>query len=143
MSMPEQTFLRMPCQRLEDRAGIAVKAFSFARRMGFDQRACWEIGIAVQELVSNVVRHGGGGYLELYVGMGTLEVIALDTGPGIPTAVMEAQGFWSRGLGAVRRLMHELEIDTTCASDPSSRFSADSAESTGTRVYARRYKERP
>lgn len=125
---PEVPPLRMSCVRLEDRAGIGVKAFIFARRMGFDQRACWEIGIAVQELVSNIVRHAGGGFLELYAGRGVMEVIATDHGPGIPVAVIDQGAAWPRGLGAVKRLMHELEID----SNPDA----------GTCIRARRFTER-
>jgi len=125
---PELPPVRMRCVRLEDRAGIGVKAFSFARRMGFDQRACWEIGIAVQELVSNIVRHAGGGHLELYAGLDVLEVIATDNGPGIPSALLAEGAGWPRGLGAVKRLMHELEIDSNPAA--------------GTCIRARRFTER-
>lgn len=97
--------------------------------MGFDRNACWEIGISVQELVSNVIRHGGRGYLELTCSGQCLEVIAVDCGPGIPPAVIEASKSSLRGLGAIRRLMHELEISR--------------AEPSGTCVRARRYVNRP
>jgi anti-sigma regulatory factor (Ser/Thr protein kinase) len=138
----EQTFLRMPCVRMEDRTGIAARAIAFARGIGFDQRACWEIGIVVQELAANIVRYAGGGHVELHAGPGLVEVISIDAGPGIPTQVMATQEFWSRGLGAVRRLMHELVIDTRYESgdcqmgdvkDPKIRAIR------GTRVYTRRY----
>jgi anti-sigma regulatory factor (Ser/Thr protein kinase) len=127
VSTREWNRLRMPCVRLEDRAGIAVSAFKFARRMGFDQRACWEIGIAVQELASNIVRHAGGGHVELHAGAGVLEVIAIDAGPGIPPSIIAERESWVRGLGAVKRLMHELEIN--------------SATLEGTRICAKRYME--
>ena len=65
MSNLDLTFVRMSCIHLEDRAGIGLRAFHFARKMGFSPRACWEIGIVVQELGSNVVRHAGGGHITL------------------------------------------------------------------------------
>lgn len=109
---PERAFLRVRCARLEDRAAIGRVAFELAHRLGFDQRACWQIGIVVQELVSNLVRHAGGGYLELQADPQYLEVIAIDKGPGIPPAVLVAADSSQHGLGAIRRLMHKLEISS-------------------------------
>lgn len=140
MSNLDLTFVRMSCIHLEDRAGIGLRAFHFARKMGFSPRACWEIGIVVQELGSNVVRHAGGGHIDLHAGPGVLEVMAVDNGPGIASRVLQGQEFWSRGLGAVRRLMHELVIDTHYQDEP--RGAGASSAERGTRVMARRYVER-
>lgn len=113
---PELEPVRMSCTRLEDRAAIGVAAFRFARRMGFSQRACREIETCVQELVSNIVRHAGRGYLELRSITGAprqhLEVWAVDDGPGIPAEAVAASETSQHGLGALRRLMHELEVGT-------------------------------
>lgn len=144
MSAHEMPSLSMPCARMEDRAGLAARAINFARLMGFEQRACWEIGIVVQELVSNLVRHGGGGRLEIHAKSGAIEVIALDSGPGIPFQVLQARESWSRGLGAVRRFMHDLEIFTSDAQDVRIRLSQGNRDATtGTRILARRYLGRP
>ena len=104
--------MRVRCARLEDRAAIGRVAFELAHRLGFDQRACWEIGIVVQELVSNLVRHASGGYLELQTDPQYLEVTAIDKGPGIPSAVLVATEHSQHGLGAIRRLMHKLEVSS-------------------------------
>lgn len=129
---------------MEDRAGVAARAIHFARLMGFEQRACREIGIAVQELASNLVRHGGGGHLEIHARPDAIEVIAVDSGPGIPFQVLQARESWSRGLGAVRRFMHDLEIFTSDAQDVHIRLSQGNRDvSTGTRIRVRRYLERP
>ncbi|MFO0577359.1 MAG: ATP-binding protein [Polyangia bacterium] len=129
---PELQPVRMSCTRLEDRAAIGVAAFQFARRMGFGLRACREIETCVQELVSNIVRHAGRGSLELRSSTGAarphLEVLAVDDGPGIPAEAVAASEASQHGLGALRRLMHELEI-----SDASPR---------GARVRACRYLDR-
>jgi len=102
----------MPCAHLEDRTAIGKVAFDLAQRMGFDQRACWEIGIVVQELVSNIVRHAGGGYLELQAHPNYLEVTAVDRGPGIPLGVFSASANSQHGLGAIRRLTHHVELSS-------------------------------
>lgn len=129
------------CTRMEDRAGIAARAFGFARQLGFDQRSCWEICIAVQELVSNLVRHAGGGDIELRAGLGLIEIIATDSGPGIPMSVLQDSESWARGLGAVRRLMHEVEISTTGDAVAIKQLGLLHCE-VGTRILARRYLER-
>lgn len=120
--------LRMSCDCLGDRAAIAAAAIRFARRLGFGQRACWEIGISVQELVSNMVRHAGRGQLEIQANSRGLEIIATDQGPGIPSELIAASETSPRGLGAIRRLMHEIEIDTAVPG--------------GTRIRARRFLDR-
>jgi anti-sigma regulatory factor (Ser/Thr protein kinase) len=118
----------MRCTHLEDRAAIGAAATSFARRLGFDERACWEIGISVQELVSNIVRHAGGGQLELHAKERAIEIIATDAGPGIPPAMIAASQTSQRGLGALRRLMHELQFESLVPQ--------------GTRILARRFLDR-
>lgn len=144
MSALELPSLNIPCSRMEDRAGIAARAINFAKLMGFEQRTCWEIGIVVQELVSNLVRHGGGGHLEIHARPGAIEVIAIDSGPGIPFQVLQARESWSRGLGAVRRFMDDLEIFTSDAQDVRIRLSQGNRDvTTGTRILVRRYRERP
>jgi len=120
--------MRMSCVRLEDRAAIGAAASRLARKLGFGERACWEIEISVQELASNIVRHAGHGTLELRWLEHYFEIIAIDHGPGIPKEAVEASHTSPRGLGAIRRLMHELEIN--------------SAESGGTCIRARRYLDR-
>ena len=44
-------------------------------------------------------------------GLGLLEVLATDSGPGIPLAVLGSRSLGTRS-GAVQRLTHELEIGT-------------------------------
>lgn len=120
--------MRMSCAHLEDRAAISAAASRFARNIGFGERACWEIGISVQELVSNIVRHAGRGTLELRWIDQCLEIVAVDEGPGIPDEVVAASSTSQHGLGALRRLMHELEILSTRPG--------------GTYVRARRYRDK-
>ena len=120
--------LGLRCVRLADRAAISALAQRYAIRLGFDERASWEIGISVQELASNLIRHAGGGYIEIAAKDEWLEVIAVDTGPGISARTLKESETSLRGLGAIRRLMHELEVSTPAEG--------------GARVRARRYKDR-
>lgn len=101
-----------------------------ARALGFDDRAVWEIAIAVSELVNNAILHAGRGTIRVGPVSSPadgLEVVVEDDGPGI--ADIEAAlagrgpgprplagpGTFARGLGyglsAVRRMMDELTLE--------------------------------
>lgn len=122
---------RIECRHRVDRYVAAAAAFAMGARSGLDGLSARAIAIAAAELTSNAVRHGGGGELEIRVirdgktqGM---ELVCTDHGPGIADverAIEDGvsqgrepvEGFWSMGLGtglgAVKRAMHELRIDT-------------------------------
>jgi serine/threonine-protein kinase RsbT len=109
-----------------DRVWCAEMARGFGERAGLSVRARWELAIAVSELVSNVVKYARRGELELRRRAGprpAVEIEVRDHGPGIPDAERAfVDGFsgpvapgapprgLGTGLGAVRRLMSELEV---------------------------------
>lgn len=113
-------------------------AIEIAEAIGFDLTTRGEIAIAVSELVSNLVRHGGGGTCILTPlddgGVIGLEIEAVDRGPGIPDieAAMadgySTAGSLGYGLGTVNRIMDELEIESPGVGG-------------GTRVVARRWRQ--
>lgn len=97
-------------------------ARAMAEAVGFDARTIEEIAIVVSELASNLVRHAGGGEIRLSpladgrrVGV---QIEAVDHGPGITDVEQAmADGFSTAGglgfgLGAVNRLMDEVDITT-------------------------------
>lgn len=108
----------------------AVIARSIASRIaaaaGFRPRACQEIAIVVSELATNLVRHGGGGTLEIVLEGAAFKVTSLDRGPGLRDIASALQDRYSRGrmldgdnlersglgcgLGAVQRLTDRMEI---------------------------------
>ena len=123
--------------------GVAVDALwcslesrRYATELGFDRRASDEIGLAVRELATNAVVHGGGGSLTLRALTSAradgcaagIEIVAEDRGPGIADPAQAMRDGVSRGrcvageqfdpareslgvgLGAVARLMDELEL---------------------------------
>jgi serine/threonine-protein kinase RsbT len=117
--------------REEDRFWCAREAARCAEHAGLPPIAAREVSIAVAELVGNAVRHAGGGVLTIrpiaHPAVG-LEVTVTDEGPGLVRAedvftdgfsegrVLDAgaprrpgQGL-GLGLGAVRRLMDEVEV---------------------------------
>jgi len=98
----------------------AAKAMGVS--LGFDDRTVEEIAIVVSELASNLVKHAAGGTLTLSPLIeetrSGIEIEALDSGPGI-ASVEEAMrdgfstaGSLGCGLGAVNRLMDQLEVSS-------------------------------
>lgn len=95
-------------------------AEEMAAGLGFAPTECKEVALAAQELASNLLRHAGDGEMQLHcltemerVG---IEIVAKDSGPGIPHVEQAiADGFSTaggpgNGLGAVNRLMDSLEF---------------------------------
>ena len=95
-------------------------AASTARALGFEPQACEEIALAASELASNLIKHAGGGHFSAAPleskGLAGLEIAARDKGPGIAdidqalTDGFSSSGGLGIGLGAVNRLMDELDI---------------------------------
>ncbi len=100
-------------------------ARGLARALGFDEVGATELTLAVSELASNLVKHAGRGTITLSPyeeqGYKGLRVVSEDRGPGIPdveAAVSDGfstGGSLGAGLGAVHRLMDELDITSPVA----------------------------
>jgi len=107
---------------------VSSMAKDFAVRLGFTHVAVAQVALAAGELASNCWRHAGGGRVELHAIPQGLELRAIDHGPGIPDLSYAEQDGVSRGrkhspeapirdslgagLGSVRRLMDEVEVQT-------------------------------
>ena len=95
-------------------------AQALAKSLGFDPPACEEVALAATELATNLLKHARGGKLTLTPladgGCVGLEVESLDRGPGIANVEraladrFSTAGTRGTGLGAVNRLMDELDI---------------------------------
>lgn len=112
-----------------DRFWCAAMARTFAERAGLSLRSCWEVAIAVSELVSNAVKYAGAGEVSLVRRAGPLsavEVEVRDLGPGISNPQQALLDGYTEhanaeiaprglrvGLGAVHRLMSCVEIHST------------------------------
>jgi anti-sigma regulatory factor (Ser/Thr protein kinase) len=91
-------------------------------QLGYDETNAGRVAIVVTELAQNLVRHGGGG--EILAGADQqreagIEIMALDRGPGIADVAAclrdgySTGGTSGNGLGAVKRLAHEILFHST------------------------------
>jgi anti-sigma regulatory factor (Ser/Thr protein kinase) len=89
-------------------------AVGIARELGFGETESGQVALVVTEAATNLVKHGGGGQLLLSEsregGSHSLEILALDKGPGIADVERCFEDGYSTvgspgtGLGAMRRL---------------------------------------
>jgi serine/threonine-protein kinase RsbT len=88
--------------------------------VGFSPVDVSYLATAASELASNLFIHAGGGTLEAYVNPDDsgVELVSIDSGPGIPDVSLAMQDGFSTsgglgcGLPGVKRLMDGIEIDT-------------------------------
>ncbi len=107
-----------------------------ARRAGLDEAGCGKAAIVASEMATNVIRHASRGEMLIQcndVRRNSVELIAVDRGPGMDVARCMADGYSTagslgQGLGAIRRLSATMDIY--------------SAPSRGTAVFARIAAER-
>ena len=100
--------------------GARRTAEQLAVQLGAAAERAAEIGIAVTEIASNVVRHGGGGAVLLRAvrtaEAAEIEVVAVDSGPGIADLGAARRdgsstaGTLGIGMGAIDRMAHAVEI---------------------------------
>lgn len=114
-----------------DRLATAALARRFGLHAGLSRPRSQELALAVAELASNVARHARDGTLVLRIvatPVPMIEVICSDRGPGIADTVAARRDGFSGGqqlapdsprhagcglgLGAVERLMDEVQIDS-------------------------------
>jgi anti-sigma regulatory factor (Ser/Thr protein kinase) len=92
-------------------------ALRMADRIGFSEVARGNLGIVVTEASTNLLKHAGGGQIILrYPNLNSLEVMALDSGPGMRNIAeclrdgYSTAGSPGTGLGAIRRLSTEFDV---------------------------------
>jgi anti-sigma regulatory factor (Ser/Thr protein kinase) len=117
--------LKLPTAAIEVRRPAEVKragnsAKDFAALLCFTPTECEEISLAVTELASNLIKHAGGGVIKISSietdGRVGIQIESEDAGPGIADAERAVTDGYSTvgslgaGLGAVNRLMDELEF---------------------------------
>ena len=109
--------------KAEDRSYFSIlkkEIHAKAAAAGFSGRKVGEIDIIVAELVSNLVRHGGGGqlFVKLVEEAHTqgIEIIAVDSGPGIGDVNrmiedgISTKNSLGQGLGAIKRLSQVFQV---------------------------------
>lgn len=92
------------------------RATTAAGTAGFGEVTAGQAALVATELCSNLLKHGQGGRLLINAGSGTLDLLALDNGPGMSDVeACMADGYSTagtrgQGLGAVRRLAQSVEV---------------------------------
>lgn len=121
--------LSFPVTRLDfEHAGTASSAFKKALKgLGIDAATVRRVAVASYELELNQVIHSTGGVLSLQAGEGSIEIHAMDQGPGIPdlndamregfstaTEWIRSLGFGAgMGLPNVKRVSDEFSIESS------------------------------
>ncbi len=142
-------------ERESDSVGLRARLLSVAERIGFPELQRQNMALVASELASNIVKHADGrGFIQVWAQPGpTLDVVALDYGPGIPDlhAAM-ADGYSTaqtlgKGLGSVARLSDRWDIFTREPNPPPvrkwqgtavlARFSHDAGPIADAGVYSR------
>ncbi len=121
-------------KRSADVVYAQVRAKSLASEIGFAKSEQWEIGIAVSEAATNILKFAGDGKIflrRINEEFSGLEFEASDKGPGIPDIesalkdgfsegkeIDEDFQFYERrglgfGLAAIKRMMDSLDIDSS------------------------------
>ena len=88
-----------------------------AAGLGLDEVRRQDLVLAVGELITNAVRHGGGrGRLELWVSQGRLWFRVSDEGPGmavaVPAVAPPASIPGGRGLWIARQVTEQMQLST-------------------------------
>jgi anti-sigma regulatory factor (Ser/Thr protein kinase) len=109
--------------RVEDDTGpgtVRRRAVELARQMGLDETRTGQVALVATELATNLVKHAQQGVIVLRTlrrgGVGGVEVIALDRGPGMRDVGAffgngtSTTGTLGIGLGAVRRLSSRYDV---------------------------------
>jgi anti-sigma regulatory factor (Ser/Thr protein kinase) len=92
-------------------------AMDIAQRVGFDETDVGKVALLATELGTNLIKHASGGQMILSdIGEKTVEILALDRGPGITNLSQclrdgySSAGSPGTGLGALARLSSEYDI---------------------------------
>lgn len=101
---------------------VRLRAAALGRARGLDETAVDRLGVVVSEMATNIARHAGTGHIVLRpigeYGTGSIEILALDSGPGIadmrramrnPDSTSDA-GWRNGGLARVKRLADFFDI---------------------------------
>ena len=125
MEIKRENILSLQIDHVSDAGVCRRKAVSLAKEMGFDEVKTGEVAIMVTELVTNVMKHGGGkGKLVVceYSDANdhkAIEVWCCDTGNGISDLGQamkdghSAKNTLGLGMGTIRRFSDEMELNPT------------------------------
>src|SRR5215469_14902283 len=101
----------------ESQVGFAKRSVvEICRRMSSDETFCGKAAIVATELARNLVRHGKGGEIVIREHFLSLELLALDRGPGMHNIAeclrdgFTTAGTAGTGFGSIKRLSDRFEV---------------------------------
>src|SRR5262249_62171357 len=110
----QRRLINLPVTEASQAGEARRLAIGLAEAMGFDETQCGRVALVVTETASNLARHAQDGELLLQAGGDTLEVLALDRGPGMADVArclhdgFSTTGTAGEGLGAILRLSEHV-----------------------------------
>jgi len=120
---PARPVVRVDIAENLDVVVVRQRAREQSHRAGFSLLETTKLVTAASELARNTLEHGGGGYAEIEVCTDGIRrgvrMRFIDEGPGIPDVELALRDGYTTGkglglgLGGSRRLVSELEIQTT------------------------------
>lgn len=119
-----QTHQVVPVVEQTQPSSARFLARTLADSIGFGEEDSYRVGLVATELATNLVKHAQGGELLASVvassaGQPTLELIAVDRGPGIRDVALAMRdghstaGSSGQGLGAIRRLSDTFDVHSS------------------------------
>lgn len=137
MEVKRSHILSFPIDNESDIGFCRRKSVALANEIGFNQVKTGEVAIVVTELMTNVLKHGGGKgkllicQLESSIQQKAIEIWCCDNGPGIPDLNKSLKDGFSAsttlglGLGSIRRFSDVLDINPIEKSDFEDVFLSD------------------
>jgi CBS domain-containing protein/anti-sigma regulatory factor (Ser/Thr protein kinase) len=117
---------------LAGRASTEIK--KALKKRNIDPKIVRRVAIASYELEINQVVHSQGGTIRCMIQPGRVEIVAADTGPGIPDINLALQEGWSTANEWIRSLGFGAGMGLANTKRVSDEFSIESAVGTGTTV---------
>jgi anti-sigma regulatory factor (Ser/Thr protein kinase) len=105
----------LPIQERSQAAEARRIAMHFAQRLGFSESDIGRVGVVATEVGTNLVKHARGAEILLSTAEHSLEILALDRGPGMDVAACLRDGYSTAGtpgsgLGAIERMSDRFDI---------------------------------
>ncbi len=115
--------IRIQIRSEHDITPAVMRAGEYCREAGFDEAGWRMISTVVSELAHNIIKYANQGSIRLRTVRGKtrrgVEVIANDTGPGIPDIERamadrySSSGTLGLGLPGVKRMMDDFDLQST------------------------------
>jgi anti-sigma regulatory factor (Ser/Thr protein kinase) len=126
------TQVMLAMQEASQVADARRRAVEIAALLSFDETMAGKLALAVTEAATNIIKHAGGGSILIRslaaAGVGGIEVVAFDRGPGIANVGESMRdghstsGTPGSGLGAISRLTSHFDIYSRTGSGTALRF---------------------